>query len=185
MRKVSVFLSISIDGYFTGSSGDMSWSHNEDPEFNAFVAGNASSGGELLMGRITYEMMASFWPTPFAKQSFPEVAEGMNGLPKVVFSRTLQEVSWNNTRLAKNAPTEEVRRLKAGAGPDLVVLGSGSIARQLAEAGLVDEFQFVVVPVALGSGRTMFDGIDNRLALKLTRSRTFANGNTLLCYAPA
>lgn len=184
MRKVSVFLSISVDGYFTDDAGDMSWSHSEDPEFSAFVAGNASSGGELLLGRITYQLMSGYWPTALARQSFPEVADGMNSLPKVVFSRTLQEASWNNSRLTSNGPVEEVRRMKAEKGRDIVVLGSGSVAGQLAEAGLVDEFQFVIVPIALGSGRTIFTG-NSRLKLRLTKSRIFANGNALLCYAPA
>ena len=78
MRKLLVFNSITADGYFTDQNGDMSWAHRaSDPEWDEFVAGNAQSGGELLFGRVTYEMMASFWPTPAAAKSFPEVAEGM------------------------------------------------------------------------------------------------------------
>jgi dihydrofolate reductase len=185
MRKLAVFNSVTLDGYFTGSGGDMSWAHagNEDKEWNAFVESNASGGGVLLFGRITYEMMASFWPTPSAKKSYPVVADRMNALPKVVFSRTLDKVSWNNTGLLKGDLAEEVRKLKNQPGEPMVILGSGSIVSQLAQAGLIDEYQVVVVPVALGKGRTMFDGIKEKQTLRLTGTRSFRNGNVFLTYA--
>ena len=185
MRKLIVFNHVTLDGYFTGANGDMSWAHKQDPEWNAFVQENASGGGELLFGRITYELMASYWPTPHAIQNAAVVAEGINNTPKVVFSRTLDKASWNNTRLVKNGMAEEVRKMKKEPGKDMVILGSGSIVSQLAEAGLIDGYQIVVSPLALGKGRTMFDGIKERLPLKLTRTRTFGNGNVLLCYEPA
>lgn len=184
MRKVIVFNHVSLDGYFTDSKGDMSWAHKQDPEWTAFVQENASGGGELVFGRITYEMMASFWPTPFAMEKFPVVAEGMNQLPKVVFSRTLDKASWNNTKLVKDRMPEAVRKMKSEPGKDMVIMGSGSIVSQLADEGLIDEFHVVVSPTVLGKGRTMFEGVTKRLNLKRTRSRTFENGNVLLCYEP-
>ena len=90
MRKLSVFNSVSLDGYFTDAKGDMSWAHKSDPEFDAFTSENAKGGGTLLFGRKTYEMMVSFWPTPAAMEQMPDVAKGMNSLEKIVFSRTLQ-----------------------------------------------------------------------------------------------
>jgi dihydrofolate reductase len=114
----------------------------------------------------------------------PAVAEGMNRMPKVVFSRTLSEASWNNTNLVKGDLATEMRKLKQEPGPDMVILGSGSIVSQLAQEGLIDEYQIVVNPIALGAGRTMFDGIKEKLRLKLTKSRAFNNGNVLLCYEP-
>jgi dihydrofolate reductase len=185
MRKLLVFNSVTIDGYFTDPHGDMSWAHQQDPEWNEFVAGNAGSGGELVFGRITYELMAGWWPTPMAAKQFPEVAEHMNQLPKVVFSRTLDQASWQNTRLLKGNPADEVRKLKAETGAGLVIMGSGSIVSQLALENVIDEYQLVVNPIALGAGRTMFAGISEKLKLKLTNSRTFKNGNVLLCYTPA
>ena len=187
MRKLVVFNSVTLDGYFTGSGGDLSWAHagGQDKEWNAFVEGNASGGGVLLFGRITYAMMAGYWPTPEAKKSFPVVAERMNALPKVVFSRTLDEVSWENTTLVKGDLAGEVRRLKGQPGEGIVILGSGSIVSQLAQAGLIDEYQFVVVPVALGRGRTMFEGIKEKRTLKLTGTRSFGNGNVFSTYATA
>ena len=187
MRKLIVFNHVTLDGYFVDRKGDMSWAnaHQDDEEWNAFVAGNASSGGELLLGRVTYELMASFWPTPVAMEHMPAVAEGMNRMRKVVFSRTLDDVSWSNTRLVKGDPAEEVRRMKAEPGEGMTILGSGSIVARLAQEGLIDEYQIVLNPIALGRGWSMFDGISKKLALQLAGTRTFGNGNVVLYYEPA
>jgi dihydrofolate reductase len=185
MRKLAVFNNVTLDGYFVTMNGDMSWAHKQDAEWNAYVQGNASGGGELLFGRITYEMMASYWPTPHAIKNFPVVAEGMNNLPKAVFSRTLERASWSNTKLVKGDLAAEVRKMKKQPGKDMVILGSGSIVSQLAQEGLIDEYQVVVNPIVLGKGRTMFDGVKDKLTLKLTKTRPFANGSVVLCYEPA
>ena len=184
MRKLSVFNNVTLDGYFTDSHGDMSWAHKNDPEWNSFTAENASGGGVLLFGRITYDLMASFWPTKQALEMMPIVAEQMNNLPKVVFSRTMDKPSWKNTRLVKNNIAAEVRTMKDESGPDMVIMGSGTIVSQLTQGGLIDEYQIVVHPLILGSGRTMFEGIKDKVALKRTRSRTFDNGNVFVCYEP-
>jgi dihydrofolate reductase len=186
MRTLSVFNSVTLDGYFTAANGDMSWAHvgSDDPEFSAFVANNAKGGGMLLFGRITYEMMASFWPTPMATERNPAVAGRMNSLPKLVFSRTLERASWSNTTVVKGDPAAEIRKLKNEPGPNMAVLGSGSIVAQLAQERLIDEYQVVVNPVVLGQGRTLFEGVKNMLGLKLTRSRVFNNGKTFLAYEP-
>ena len=186
MRKLAVFNNVTLDGYFSGANGDLSWAHagSDDAEFNAFIGENASGGGQLLLGRITYDLMVSYWPTPAAMQNNPKVAEGMNSMLKVVFSRTMDKSSWNNTRLVKGDPTSEVRKMKQAAGPGMTILGSGSIVSQLAAAGLIDEYQVVVNPVVLGKGRTMFDGIKNNLSLNLVKTRAFRNGKVFLCYEP-
>lgn len=185
MRKLAVFNNVTLDGYFAGKHGDISWAKGHtDAEFNAFVADNARSGGVLVLGRITYELMTSYWPTPLAMQHDPVVAERMNNLRKVVFSRTLDKASWNNTKLMKGDLTAEIRKLKSEPGDDMAILGSGTIVSQLAREGLIDEYQFVVNPVVLGEGRTMFDGIKDELSLKLTKTRPFGNGNVFLCYEP-
>ena len=183
MRRLLVFNSVTIDGYFTDQYGDMSWAHKQDdPEWNAFTAENAKSGGELLFGRVTYDLMASFWPTPAAAKMAPEVAEGMNNSPKVVFSRSMEKAAWNNTRVIKGDLAEEIRKLKEEPGDGLVLMGSGSIISQIALAGVIDEYQMIVNPLALGKGRTMFDGIKGKLDLKLASARAFKNGNVLLSY---
>ena len=185
MGKVSVFNQISLDGYFTDAKGDMSWAHEggDDPEWREFVAGNASSGdGTLVFGRITYQLMAGYWPTALAAQHAPAVAEGMNRLKKVVFSRTLEEVSWSNTTLIKSDPAAAVRKMKEESGADMVLMGSGSIISLLAEEGLIDAYTFVISPLALGQGRTMFEGVTKRVNMKHTNTRTFKNGKVVVNY---
>jgi len=186
VQKLVVFNNVTLDGYFTGLGGDLGWAYSgtDDAEFRAFIADNASGGGELLLGRITYELMASYWPTPDAIKNDPIVAAGMNSMTKVVFSRTLNKVSWSNTKLVKSDIAAEVRRMKEAPGKGMAILGSGSIVAQLAPQGLIDEYQVVVNPVVLGKGRTMFEGIKEMLSLKLTRTRIFANGKVFLCYEP-
>ena len=185
MRKLIVFNNVSLDGYFADTRGGMDFARNPRPdaEWQAFVAGNAShSGGMFIFGRITYEMMAAFWSTPTAAETMPVVARKMNATPKVVFSRTLDKVSWNNTRLVKVDLPGEIRKLKQSPGADMLIFGSGSIIVQLAQEGLIDEYQVVVVPVVLGAGRSMFEGIKQQLPLKLMKTRSFANGNVVLHY---
>jgi dihydrofolate reductase len=184
MPKLVVYNAMSIDGYFTDANGDMSWAHKRDPEWQAFVSENASGGGQLLFGRVTYDLMASFWPTPLAAQSNPIVVERMSNLRKFVFSTTLAKASWNNTTLLKGDLSAEVRKLKQAPGPDIVIMGSGSIVAQLADAGLIDEYQIVLNPLVVGNGRTLFEGVKRKLPLKLARSRPFGNGNIVLFYEP-
>jgi dihydrofolate reductase len=186
MGKLIAFNQISLDGYFVDAHGDMQWAkEGNDEELDAFTTERAQGGGVLLFGRVTYELMAAFWPTPEAARLLPVVAKQMNELPKVVFSRTLGEVRWRNTTLVKEDLVGHVRRMKARPGPDLAVMGSGTVVTQLAEAGLVDVYEFILNPVVLGAGRTTFEGLRDRVRLKLTRSRVFKNGKVFLGYAPA
>jgi dihydrofolate reductase len=181
MRKLSVFNMLTLDGYLAGMDGDISW-HNVDAEFQEYARRNSNSGNTLLFGRVTYELMAGYWTSPDALKNDRVVAQGMNNSTKIVFSRTLNKADWENTRLVKENMVEEVRTLKAQDGKDLTILGSGTIVAQLARAGLIDEYQIMLNPIALGKGKTMFEGITNRLALRLIKTRTFGNGNVLLQY---
>ena len=184
MGRVIAFEQVSLDGFFTDANGDMSWAHKQDPEWNAFAASNASGDGALLFGRVTYEMMASFWPTPAATERAPVMAAGMNSMPKVVFSRTIQKAAWKNTTLVKGDIAVEVRKMKNEPGPGMAILGSGTIVSQLAQAGLIDEFQIVVNPIVLGKGKTLFEGVKEKIPLKLMKTRAFGNGNVVLYYEP-
>jgi dihydrofolate reductase len=187
MQKLIVFNHVTLDGYFVDANGSMNWARadKEDAEWSAFVAENANSGeGALLFGRVTYELMIRYWPTPMAIQHDRVVAERMNSLSKVVFSRTLSEATWNNTKLVKGDLATEVGRMKQEPGDGMTIIGSGTIVSQLAQKGLIDEYQLIVNPVVLGKGRTMFEGAKEKLSLKLTKSRTFGNGNVYLCYQP-
>lgn len=182
MPKLVAFNTVSVDGYYTDPQGDMSWAHKQDPEWNAFVANNAKGDGRLVFGRVTYDMMASFWPTPMALERAPVVAAQMNALPKVVFSRTMKRAEWNNTLLVKGDMVEEMRKMKGEPGPDMVILGSGTIVAQFSQARLIDEYQVVVSPIVLGGGKSMFSGLTARLPLKRTKSLSFENGNVVLWY---
>ncbi len=184
MRRLAVFNQLSLDGFIADEKGDMSWAHKQDPEWMAFTSENASGEAELVFGRITYDLMAGWWPTPQALQSMPVVARRMNELPKVVFSRTLEKATWQNTRLVKGDLAAETRRLKAEPGPDLLIMGSGSIVSQLTDAGLIDEYQVVVNPIALGRGRGMFE-VRQKANLAFRKARIFGNGNVVLWYEPA
>lgn len=185
MRKVLAFLHVSVDGYFTGANGDMSWTrHDRDPEYKQFADENARRNSILAFGRVTYQMMAGFWPSPMASEREPVMAERMNAAEKIVFSRSLPSADWSNTSLLKEDAIKEVQKLKQQDGRDIVILGSGSIIGKLAEAGLVDEFQLLITPIALGAGRTIFEGVAKKIDLELASSRTFRNGKVLLIYKP-
>jgi dihydrofolate reductase len=184
MGKVSVYNFVSANGYFKGPNEDISWAHqNPSQEENDFAAENAQGGAVLLFGRKTYEMMVSHWPTAEAKKSNPGVAEGMNKAEKVVFSKTLKKSEWNNTRIVSGNLEEEVKKLKQS-GKDITVLGSGSIVNQLAEAGLIDEFQIMIHPVAIGNGTAFLEDIHNKIDFELTKTRSFQSGIVLLSYQP-
>lgn len=184
MRKLFLFDLVTLDGYFEGPDRDISW-HNVDEEFNAYAVDMLNSVDLLLFGRVTYDLMAGFWPTAAAKKDDPIVAERMNSLPKMVFSRTLAKAEWNNTKLVKEHIGEETKKMKALPGKDIALLGSGSILSQFAQDGLIDEYRIMVNPIVLGSGSPLFSGIKDRLDLKLLDARTFRNGNVLLRYQPA
>jgi dihydrofolate reductase len=184
MRKVIFFMLTSLDGYFEGPDRDINW-HKVDEEFNEFAIQQTGEFGALLFGRVTYELMASYWPTEAAKRDDPIVAGLMNSLPKIVFSKTLQKVEWNNTRLVKDNFEEEISKLKGQPGKDIAIFGSSDLTVSLTQMGLVDEFRIMVNPVVLGDGKPLFKGIRNKLDMKLIKTRTFGNGNVLLYYAPA
>lgn len=184
MRKLFVFNLVTLDGYFEGPNREIDW-HNVDAEFNEYAIDMLNSVDALIFGRVTYELMASYWPTPDAIKSDPIVAEKMNTLPKIVFSRTLEKVEWNNTRLVKADIEEEIKKMKKQSGKDMALLGSGSILSLFARQGLIDEYRIMVNPVVLGDGKPLFKDIKDRLDLKLTKTRTFGNGNVLLYYQPA
>jgi len=181
MRKLGVFNSISLDGYFTDKNGDLSWAHTrQDKEWTDFISSNASGDSEMLFGRVTYEMMKAFWPTPAAAEHMPAVANRMNSASKVVFSRSMKTSDWKNTRFFSGDIVKEVRRMKSLDGPDMIIMGSGSIVQQLADARLIDEYRFVLTPVVLGAGRTMFEGINEQMQLERESTREFNNGNVLM-----
>lgn len=183
MRKLFAFNMVTLDGFFEGPDHDISW-HNVDDEFNEFAVKQTSTAGAILFGRVTYELMASYWPTPAAQSNDQVVANLMNSLPKVVFSTTLPRADWNNTRLIKDHVAEEVQKMKQEQGNDLALFGSAMLLSSLMRMDLVDEHRVMVNPVLIGSGTPLFKDINQKVSLKLVKTQVFKSGNVLLCYQP-
>ena len=184
MRKLSSFMVVTLDGFYEGPNGEFDWP-NVDEEFNEFGIEQLNDTDLLLFGRVTYEGMAGYWPTPAARQDDPLVAELMNTLPKVVVSTTLTSADWSNSRVVGGNLAEEVTKLKQQPGKAIAVFGSPSLTVSLLELGLVDELRVMVNPIVLGDGRSLFRTTRDRLRLELRQTRTFSSGNVLLTYRPA
>lgn len=189
MRRVVFFMMTTLNGLYERGRWDVDSdgldSHYTDNEFETFAADQLGEADTILFGRVTYEGMATYWPTPAAIASDPDVAGKMNALPKVVFSRTLETLKWNNSRLAGHDLAVEIRRLREQPGKDILLLASSDLAVALAAEGLIDEFRILVNPVLVGRGKSVFAGLTRDVSLKLLDTRTFGNGNVLLTYAPA
>lgn len=183
MRRLIVFNLVTLDGFFEGPGREIDW-HNVDDEFNDQAVAMLDSADTLLFGRVTYELMARFWPTADAIRLDPIVAGRMNGKEKIVFSRTLERADWSHTRLVKGGMEQEVERLKLKPGKALLLLGSGNVMSQLAQQGMIDEYRLMMNPLVLGKGNPLFQGMEKRLDLTLAGVRGFHNGNVLLTYQP-
>ena len=183
MGTLGVFDFVTLDGFFAGPRGEIDWFKGipKDVAFEAYTHGQSKSGSTLMFGRTTYEMMKSYWPTPEAIKSDPQMADVMNNNPKIVFSRTLTRLDWKNIKLLREIGRDAILDLKKKS--DITVLGSGTIVQQLANLGLVDEYHLVVVPLVLGSGKRLFEGV-KRANLELRDARPFANGVVVLKYGP-
>jgi dihydrofolate reductase len=136
----------------------------------------------ILFGRVTYELMASYWPT--ATNQDPIITDAMNNLPKIVFSKTLEKAEWKNSRLVREVIPGEILRMKQQPGKNMVIFGSASIVSTFTQLGLIDEYRLIVNPVVLGSGKPLFKDIKERINLKLLKTKTFNCGNVILYYQP-
>ena len=183
MRKVILSNMVTLDGFFEGPNREIDW-HNVDEEFNTFAAEQLNSAGTLLFGRVTYELMTGYWPTPTVITNDPVIAGLMNSISKIVFSRTLDKAEWNNTRLIRDNIGEEIKKLKQQSGKDLIIFGSADLVSSLRQLDLIDEYRIMVNPVVLGKGNLLFKGVKDRFDLKLLKTKTFISGNVLLCYEP-
>lgn len=194
MRKIVVGTFLSLDGVYQGPG-----SPEEDPEggfkdggwqlpffdedAGRYIGESYAATDGLLLGRVTYEIFAGFWPTAPAEDPF---AAQMNSMPKYVVSKTLKEVTWNNSRLIKGNLVEGVSKLKKEPGSGhIAVVGSGKLAQSLMRLNLVDEFELWVHPVVLGSGKQLFDGGVPKTPLRLVNTRTTGSGIVILTYQPA
>ena len=184
MRKIVVLNRITVDGMFDGPNGENDWFVPGDAE-NKTVHEMGSGVDTLLMGRVTYDHMIRFWPTVTDESDFPEPvkvqAKEINAMPKLIASKTLKNLTWENSKLIQDNLIEEVKKLKQGSGDGFLILGSGSIIQQLTEAGLIDEFVFILTPTVLGQGRPQFKQ-NQKVDLELLETRSFPSGNVVLHY---
>ena len=182
MRQVYFFNMMSLDGYFEGPGHNLDW-HQVDEEFNDFAIQQLQATDMIVFGRVNYTMMADYWPTPPAIETDPVVAKLMNETPKIVFSRTLDVATWQNTRLVSSDPADELRRLKQLPGKDIAIFGSAELAEGLhSTPGVIDELRVLLNPLILGGGAPLFRARLEALKLELAGARRFGNENVLLTY---
>lgn len=187
MRKIVVFNMITIDGYYAGTDGNIDW-HKTDDEFNEFAIKHTSEFGGIIFGKTTYELFESYWPhalkDPQTSDDDRKVAQIIEDMWKLVFSKSLKEVTWKNSKLYHDIDVEEIKKWKEMDGKDIAIFGSGTIVQQFTNLGLIDEYRLMVNPVILGKGKPMFANMKEKLELKLINERKFKNGNVLLTYVP-
>ena len=172
-------MNVSLDGYFEAPGHDLSWAKND---FEAFSPEQSQEVDTILLGHRTYEMMKSFWPTPQAEQVAPEIARFMNAKNKVVASHEPFEPGWKNVTVISGDVAGAVKKLKQLPGKDIIILGSNNLSVSLMREGLIDEFQILVNPVAIGEGTSLLAGLPKRADLTLTETRKFDSGTILLTY---
>lgn len=178
MRKLFWQMMVSLDGFMEGPNRELDW-HVTDGDFHRYVASMLTSIDAILLGRVTYELFAGYWPSATGAE-----AAAMNDLPKIVFSRTLESVAWKNSRLVTDNIAEEVWRMKRQPGKDLALFGGADLASTFMRLALIDECRVLVSPVVLGSGAPMFKGVRERTPLKLLRTETLSSGVVVLTYQP-
>jgi Dihydrofolate reductase len=179
-------MSVSLDGYIEGPDRSLDW-HMVDDELHAHFNEQLSAMGAFLDGRVTYELMAGFWPTadtdPASSPLMVEFARIWRNMPKIVYSRTLTRADWNTT-IVREVVADQVMELKAQPGGDLV-LGGADIAAAFMRHDLIDEYRLYVHPVVIGRGKPLFPASDTKISLLLAETRTFGNGVVLLRYQRA
>lgn len=194
-RRVVAPTFVTLDGYMVGPDEDMSWAVTGfDPEMQNDIAEDMSSNSDaFVFGRVTYEIFAAYWPSavpydegdelnPAEGKEDPRIIRALNDSPKLVFSKTLEESDWNNTRIVDEGLEDEIRRLKKQPGKAVNIQGSASIVQALARADLIDEHHLYVHPVLLGDGKRLFAPGSNRQDLELADIKQYANGVVAMSY---
>ena len=182
MRKLIAAMNMTLDGFCDHTE------MNADNEIHQHYSDLLSSAGTLIYGRITYQLMEDYWPSvvknPTGVKETDRFAVVIDNISKIVFSRTLKNVEWKNSILKKEIIKEEILTLKQQAGKNILV-GSPSLIVALMQLDLIDEYQFGVQPIVLGKGLPLFKNINDRIDLKLLRTKTFGGGAVVLYYEPA
>jgi dihydrofolate reductase len=189
MRKIIVTMWVTLDGFIAGPDGDMAWvGEHFDERMGQYEYDLVSAADTLLLGRVTYESFASSWPkvpdNPSVSEGEKAYARLLNAMRKVVFSKTLAAAEWNNSTLLRDVTPEAIEQLKQQPGKDIIIYGSASLIQTLMNLGLIDEYQLLLYPLVLGSGKPLFKGLRERQNLKLAQSEVFPSGVVLLQYQP-
>lgn len=187
MRKLIVSMNVTLDGFMSGPDCELDWHFNAwNGEMAQVAAEQLSRADTIILGRITYRAMASYWPMQSMSLLRPRedivFADMMNTHAKIVFSKTLQSANWNNTRVVTHDIGKEIRSLKRQAGKDMIIYGSGKIVSALIHLDLVDEYQVWVHPVVLGKGKPLFPELQQSIKMKLFNTKTFSSGVVMLTY---
>jgi dihydrofolate reductase len=196
-RRIVMFSWVTADGYFAGPDGNLDWVVPNEEQAKAAAEG-IPKFDTVLFGRRTYELFEGFWrhavvddsgtvPDPHhpgrRSSEHGAIAIAFNRMTKLVFSRTLKDVTWRNSRLLRELDPREIETMKRQSGKDMIVFGSGSIVSQLTQHGLIDEYQFVVCPVLLGDGQPLLSGVSKCLRLDLLEAKPLPSGDVMLRYA--
>ena len=193
MRRIIAFDRVSADGYFAAPDGNLDWVV-QDPQLDKDNAAATKDGGTgtLLFGRKTYEMFESFWPkqvngeaaqNPHGEEKSKEMhdlAVFLNDAEKIVFSHSMKEPKWKNSRVVREFDPKEIERMKKEHGKDIMIFGSGEIVSQLADHNLIDEYQFIVNPVLLGSGKPLVHDVKDCHRLDVLECKPYSSGNILM-----
>jgi dihydrofolate reductase len=195
-RRIVTFNRVSADGYFASADGGLDWTVPDD-EIDQAGAAAIGRYDTMLFGATTYRMFESFWPHALQatspqdphgprplSASMRAMAGWINEANKVVISKSIKQVTWHNSHLLPRFDPQQIEALKQQPGQDIIMFGSGSVASQLTQHGLIDEYQFIVGPIMLGAGRTFISEVTRRVPLALVESKAYASGNLLLRYAP-
>ena len=186
MRKVILDTIISLDGYYTSPKNEIDWFEfdKEEIEWSKQILRRVDA---MLYGRVTYQEFSEFWPkaSPSPDGFDSEIIGQLNGLQKVVFSRTLPEAKWRPAVLIRENPVDAVANLKKGPGKDMVIVGSRTLVSALVRNELIDEYRIRIRPIILGAGKPIFADDQKRHRLKLISAREFGNGVVALHYEPA
>jgi dihydrofolate reductase len=189
MRKIITTTWVTLDGFIAGPNGDMGWvGESYDDAMGAYEGDIVNKADALLLGRVTYESFAGSWPhvpeSATASEGEKEYARRLNAMEKIVFSKSLSSVDWNNSRLIREIVPEEIEQLKQGPGGDMLIYGSASVVNELTALGLIDEYQILLHPVVVGGGKPLFGDVKDAVKLKLVNSTTNPSGVVVLTYQP-
>ncbi|MCW3071253.1 MAG: dihydrofolate reductase [Bacteroidetes bacterium] len=185
MRNLIFFMHTSLDGFVAGPKGEMNWI-NVDEEIFDFVGAMTDRADTALYGRVTYEMMQSYWPTageqPNASKHDKEHSAWYNKVSKIVLSKTISEKGLDNTTVISDQLKDNINKIKKQEGKNILIFGSPAASNSLLSLGLIDEFWLFVNPILLGQGKPLFKDINENIKLKLIETKTFSCGVIALHY---